>query len=484
MIRLNQVFKRIMYQSLSNLDEFWDKYNHFVLAQQLQTLATTDEINAISGEDDMMDEGLLRVKIVNSVEGVKNKTAESIYRRQGFEDAIDRSYFHVTPVSDAALKNWHAYLDYEEVAGNPVQCEFLYERCLISCANYEEMWTRYALWKEKAQGFDAADAVFQRAVTIFLKHRASMYLAYAAFLEANGKIDAAKGMYMKVLTDIAPQLAEAFIKYCNFERRRGDFETVKVWFEKAMVAVKSQSDVFAYVVTTYANFLQRIVRDVDHARRVFQSATESTSDSLLLWANYVHFEANVTGAESDFVERVEKVYLAGLAESTDLSNDGKNDLWFQYIEFMQMYAPDAAAVRAAEQNEIAWKRKNALPRDRSLKQLCLEPASNSVSSYENYETGMKRPRYEDPATTAAAAAPQVATAVATGAVPAATTADAYAQYYQGYQVPFCLSYFVCGLFVGRLLGRIPKESPRYSLVMNNGAGACASKRNRRGGRAM
>lgn len=461
MIRLNQVFKRIMYQSLSNLDEFWDKYNHFVLAQQLQTLATTDEINAISGEDDTMDEGLLRVKIVNSVEGVKNKTAESIYRRKGFEDAIDRSYFHVTPVSGAALKNWHAYLDYEEVAGDPVRCEFLYERCLISCANYEEMWTRYALWKEKTQGFDAADAVFQRAVTIFLKYRASIYLAYAAFLDVNGKIDAAKNVYMQVLSDIAPQLAEAFIQYCNFERRRGDLETAKVWFEKAMVAVKDQSDAFAYVVTTYANFLQRIVRDVEHARRVFQSAAKSTTDSLLLWTNYVHFEANVAGAESDFVERVEKVYLAGLAESTDLSNDGKNDLWFQYIEFMQMYAPDALAVRAAEDKEIAWKRKNALPRDRSLKQLCLEPTGSSASNYENYELGTKRPRYEAAATTPADAAQVVATVATT----AATTADAYAQYYQGYQVPFCLHVlFACSAtssWIG-CLDEYQRESPLLS----------------------
>ncbi|RLN93671.1 hypothetical protein BBJ28_00003630 [Nothophytophthora sp. Chile5] len=347
MPRLNQVFKRIMHQPLRNLEEFWEKYNQFVLAQQLQTLATMEEQKALVGDEDdeLMDEGLLRVKIVNAVETEKNKSVEGIYRRQAFEAGIDRSYFHVTPVSDAALKNWHSYLDFEEAAGETARCETLYERCLISCANYEEMWLRYTAWKERVQGFDAADAVFQRAVTIFLKHRASIYLEYAAFLETHEKLQKAQDTYMKVLSDVAPKLAEAFLRYCNFERRRGDVEMAKTWFERGLEAVEDQTDVYAYVTISYATFLHRTVGDVASARSVFERSVEKHGTSLLLWLNFLHFEMNVPVLNKELVSRVAHVYELALQDDCSLTMDEKNDLWFQYVEFMESYADNVAKVR-------------------------------------------------------------------------------------------------------------------------------------------
>lgn len=450
MLRLNQVFKRIMHQPLSNVEEFWEKYNHFVLAQQLHTLATTDELNALAGEEEMMDEGLLRVKVVNSVEAVKNKTVEGMYRRQAFEAGIDRSYFHVTPVADAALKNWHSYLDYEEVAGDDARCEVLYERCLIACANYEQFWVRYANWKEKAKGFDAANEVFSRAVTIFLKYRGNIYLEYASFLETHGKMDDAKNTYMRLLTDVAPELAEAFLRYCNFERRRGGFDAAKTWYQRGMDALAAQPDVFAYIATSYATFLHKKLSDVDLARSVFEDALKTTTSSFLLWLNYIHFETNVGG--EGLVERVEKLYQSAVSESTELSNDEKSDLWFQYAEFMEMYSDNVADVRAVFENEITWKRKNGMPRDRSLKLLTLE--SSGYSGYENgAATGAKRPRYDTPA------APVRAAPVAT----AAATSAAYAQYYQGYQVPLfilLLVYFVAF----KICDDVPKRGNSCTVV--------------------
>ncbi|RLN20852.1 hypothetical protein BBJ28_00001005 [Nothophytophthora sp. Chile5] len=428
MPRLNQVFKRIMHQPLRNLEEFWEKYNQFVLAQQLQTLATMEEQKALVGneDDELMDEGLLRVKIVNAVETEKNKAVEGIYRRQAFEAGIDRSYFHVTPVSDAALKNWHSYLDFEEAAGETARCETLYERCLISCANYEEMWLRYTAWKEKVQGFDAADAVFQRAVTIFLKYRASIYLEYAAFLEAHEKLQKAQDTYMKVLSDIAPKLAEAFLRYCNFERRRGDVEMAKTWFERGLEAVEDQTDVYAYVAISYATFLHKTVGDVASARSVFERSVEKHDASLLLWLNFLHFEVNVTVPNKELVSRVAHVYELALQDDCSLTMDEKNDLWFQYVEFVETYADNVAKVREVRGQEMAWKLKNGQPRERVLKVLSFQSDwSDRMHGYSaDVDPGMKRPRY---------AAPQAAVIVAS---PATGTAASTA-YYQGYQVLLC-----------------------------------------------
>ncbi|CAI5705304.1 unnamed protein product [Peronospora effusa] len=439
MPRLNQVFKSIMYQPLRNLDEFWEKYNQFVLAQQLNTLATSEEQKALAGSgEELMDEGLLRVKIVNAVEVVKNKTMEEIYRRQAFEAAIDRNYFHVTPVAEAAMKNWHSYLDFEEAAGNAARCQTLYERCLISCANYEEMWLRYVEWSEKVHGFQVADAVFQRAMTIFLKYRPSIYLENAAFLEAHDKLQQAQKVYMHVLSDVAPKLAEAFLWYCNFERRRGDIETAKTWFERGMEAVETEVEAYAFVATSYATFLHKHVGDVASARALFERAVQKHDESVLLWLNFIHFEVNADGKSPEFVPRVTRVYELALEDSCSLSMDEKNDLWFQYVEFIENYGDNITQVRDLRRRELDWKLKHAQSRNRTIKVLNFQPCrEGDVSGYNsNVELGMKRPRVTVPLTSAVLSAPVVAAITPTAAT-ATTPAAAYYQGYQGYgaQVP-------------------------------------------------
>ncbi|GMF29650.1 unnamed protein product [Phytophthora lilii] len=420
------------------------KYNQFVLAQQLSALATSEEQKALAGDgEELMDEGLLRVKIVNAVEAVKNKTMEDVYRRQAFEAGIDRSYFHVTPVTEASMKNWHSYLDFEEAAGNNVRCQTLYERCLISCANYEEIWLRYVAWNESVHGFEAAYAVFQRAVTIFLKYRASIYLEYAAFLEAHNKVQKAQETYMKVLSDVAPKLAEAFLHYCNFERRRGDVETAKTWYERGMETVENEVEVYAYIATSYAAFLHKTSGDAALARGVFECALQKHSDSVLLWLNFIHFEINVSRKDSEFVSRVARIYELALEDTCNLSMDEKNDLWFQYVEFVENYGDSIAQVRELRKKEMSWKPKNSQSRNRTIKVLNFQPGCNDdVGGYSsNVDPGMKRPRYTAPQTPVVTPTPaatvEAPTTVATAAIPAttatATAATTAAAYYQGYQ---------------------------------------------------
>ncbi|TDH72836.1 hypothetical protein CCR75_007944 [Bremia lactucae] len=440
MPRLNNVFKRIMHQPLRNLEDFWEKYNQFVLAQALNALATIEEQKALASDgEELMDEGLLRVKIVNAIEAVKNKTMEENNRRQAFEANIDRSYFHVTPVAETAMKNWHAYLDFEETEGNNERCQALYERCLISCANYEEIWLRYASWNETVHGFAAAEAIFLRAMTIFLKHRASIYLEYAAFLEAHNELQKAQDTYMKVIFEKAPKLAEAYLLYCNFERRRGDIEMAKAWYERAMEAVENEVEVFAYVATSYAVFLKQTGSETASVRAVFQRAVQKHSESVLLWLNYIHFEINAGGKPTDLVKRIGGVYELALEDHCNLSMEEKNDLWFQYVEFLVNNETSIAQVREARKREFQWKLKNSQPRNRTIKVIHFQRDGdrNMIGYNSNVDVGMKRSRYTAPQTSAVLVTP---TAAATTAIPAvvatdtaaATTASAYFQDYRGY----------------------------------------------------
>ena len=55
---------------------------------------------------------------------------------------IKRPYFHVKPLERLQLKNWRDYLDYEISQGDPRRIEFLFERCVVSCALYEDFWSK------------------------------------------------------------------------------------------------------------------------------------------------------------------------------------------------------------------------------------------------------------------------------------------------------------------------------------------------------
>lgn len=55
---------------------------------------------------------------------------------------IKRPYFHVKPLERAQLKNWRSYLDFEISVGQRQRITVLFERCLIACALYEDIWIK------------------------------------------------------------------------------------------------------------------------------------------------------------------------------------------------------------------------------------------------------------------------------------------------------------------------------------------------------
>ena len=58
---------------------------------------------------------------------------------------IKRPYFHAKPLDKHQLQNWHDYLDFEVAQGDHRRTVFLFERCVIACAMYEEFWLKVRL---------------------------------------------------------------------------------------------------------------------------------------------------------------------------------------------------------------------------------------------------------------------------------------------------------------------------------------------------
>ena len=46
------------------------------------------------------------------------------------------------PLERNQLKNWRDYLDFEIAQGDRERVVFLFERCMIACALYEDFWSK------------------------------------------------------------------------------------------------------------------------------------------------------------------------------------------------------------------------------------------------------------------------------------------------------------------------------------------------------
>jgi hypothetical protein len=69
-------------------------------------------------------------------EVVYTATKQQQEARQQYESAIRRPYWHVKPLDAAQLRNWAAYLDWQEAQGDLGLTVRLYERCCVPCASY------------------------------------------------------------------------------------------------------------------------------------------------------------------------------------------------------------------------------------------------------------------------------------------------------------------------------------------------------------
>ncbi|KAK8379384.1 hypothetical protein O3P69_019348 [Scylla paramamosain] len=92
---------------------------------------------------------LMKEKIVASYIKTHEGTEKEVDKRWKFEEKIKRPYFHVKPLDRKRLKNWREYLDFELLEGDPVKIVTLFERCLVACALYEDIWCKYAEFMER-----------------------------------------------------------------------------------------------------------------------------------------------------------------------------------------------------------------------------------------------------------------------------------------------------------------------------------------------
>ncbi|KAI0141073.1 pre-mRNA-processing factor 39 [Hypoxylon sp. NC0597] len=287
----------------------------------------------------------IRAKIDTLFYELFQKTQDETNKRWTYEAEIKRPYFHVTELENSQLANWRKYLDFEEAEGDFVRTTFLYERCLVTCALYDEFWLRYARWMSaQPDKEEEVRHIYMRAATLFVPiSRPGIRLQYAYFEESCGRTDVARDIHEAILMQL-PDCVEAIVSWANLERRQSGLDAA-IQVYKAQID-SPQVNIFtkAVLVTRWAFLLWKIKGSVDEARTVFLKNVQWYADSLHFWEKWLEFELEQpTNAEleSQHAERVKHIFSELLTKSR-ISSQAKKELFLNYLTYLQERGgPDA-----------------------------------------------------------------------------------------------------------------------------------------------
>ena len=239
----------------------------------------------------------VRQKVHEHYYNAYSKTQQDVTSRWNYEQAIKRAYFHVTELEDAELDNWRKYLEYEENQGDFERTAFLYERCLVACALYDEFWLRYARWMFSQGKEENARIIYMRASCIFVPISApSIRLNWARFEEKLGRIAVARDIYQAMLEQ-APEHTETLVSLAGLERRHDGNDAAVRLLEEYIG--RSNNHIGGVLAAEQARILWQCKGVVDEARDVFKNKHERFLDSREFWVKYLQFEIAQPASDQD-----------------------------------------------------------------------------------------------------------------------------------------------------------------------------------------
>ncbi|KAI5811468.1 hypothetical protein DFH27DRAFT_475584 [Peziza echinospora] len=279
-----------------------------VLAQPPESVqAGTQQIKMERGELEVERE--MRVRIDNFHLEIFSRTQTETTKRWTYESEIKRPYFHVNELDEPQLVNWRKYLDFEEVEGDFARIQFLYERCLVTCAFYDEFWLRFARWMSAQDGKEEeVRNIYQRGCMCFCPmSRPAIRLQYGHFEESQGRIDVARAVFEAILI-MLPGHIETIIAWANFERRHGGLDAAIDVYRRQIES--TECDIYAKGALTaeWARLLWKIKGKPEEARQVYQKNQHWYLDSRYFWINYLQFEIEQPTSSETESAQYEKIH--------------------------------------------------------------------------------------------------------------------------------------------------------------------------------
>lgn len=345
------ILQRVIHIPMHQYARYFERFRQLIHNRPLEELVPADTLTRFRSEveaetapygglsrPELEVERDIRTKIDTMYFDIFQRTQEETTKRWTYESELKRPYFHVTELDQSQLVSWRKYLDFEEGEGDYARITFLYERCLVTCALYDEFWFRYARWMSAQSGKEEeVRHIYLRAATLFVPlSRPGIRLQFAYFEESCGRVDVARDIHEAVLGQL-PDSVETIVSWANLERRQKGLDAaIEVY--KAQIDAPT-IDIFtkAVLVTEWAILLWKIKGSADDARAVFLKNVQFYPDSRHFWQKWIEFELEQpTSAdlEAQHGERVKHLFDELLAKSR-LSSVVKKDLFLTYLHYLQ-----------------------------------------------------------------------------------------------------------------------------------------------------
>ena len=343
--KIFSILARIVHIPMHQYARYFERYRQMAQSRPVSDLIPADLLEqfrseitreGVNGEHEMERELRSRIDAYH-LEGFQRTQTETL-KRWAYEAEIKRPYFHVTELDEAQLTNWRKYLDFEEVEGNFIRTVFLYERCLVTCAHYDEFWLRYARWMYAQDGKEEdVRIIYQKASMLYTPIcRPAVRLQYAMFEESVGRVELAKDIHQSILI-LMPGHIETIVSLANLSRRHGGLEAAITVYKSQIDSTECDIYAKAALVAEWARLLWKTKGSVEEARQVFEDNQQWYLDSRKFWITYLFFELEQpTSADTEEVQyqRIKHVHET-IRKTTHLGLATIKDLSHYYLVYLQ-----------------------------------------------------------------------------------------------------------------------------------------------------
>ncbi|CAI4231304.1 unnamed protein product [Auanema sp. JU1783] len=227
-----------------------------------------------------------RSELLNRRRKVHEKTMEKYNARVGFEGQIKRPYFHVKPLETAQLKNWKQYLHFEMDLGERKRVLVLFERCVIACALYDEIWLLYSRWAIKNKDLKEARSIIKRGI-VHCPKSLHLALALSALYEQEGNYKEALHI-LDVFDRKNAGYATIQVRRLGIQRRmeqsdsKPNYSNVISKWETLIHSPDSTRSLSSFYSIKLARFHLKIRNDRKVAEKVIKKALERDRDNMQL----------------------------------------------------------------------------------------------------------------------------------------------------------------------------------------------------------
>lgn len=352
------ILGRIIHIPLHQYARYFEHYRRLAHSRPVEELASADILaqyrteiesnpDAATSSNAPFDmESQLRAKVDAYHLELFSRTQIETTKRWTYEQEIKRPYFHVTELDEPQLANWRKYLDFEESEGDYPRIVFLYERCLVTAAYYDDFWLRYARWMLAQPGKEEeVRNIYMRASCFYAPiSRPAVRLQYARFEEMSGRVDVAQDIHQAILYNL-PNHIETVVSWANLQRRHAGLDAAVAVYETQVALPDLDDQAKGALVAEWARLLWKAKGSADDARTLYQENVTWYLNVRAFWVNYLQFEIQqLVGDETDSKQhaRIKQVYQTIRSKST-LSKEIIGELSQLYMEYLLEYGNKDAA---------------------------------------------------------------------------------------------------------------------------------------------